>query len=715
MKKLLRLTIRKKVFLLTAALTVTLIAVSVTITSVIFSKRKQKEAETQCLIYAEILAEYMSEYEMQSEASGKTVPFLTYYADSLVPIYENNREEIERMSSVEVKSEEDLERKKEYFTSLTSGIFASGMGFGASYASVSFKNAYNEAIEEMERMASLDGVMFCEICIYDEAHGNLVFLCDSSSEKDETHYYPGSAEKASAEFIEKVYKRDGFAVISSGDELASYVPIKIGGKTVAYATFDYSYSRLIDSQKSFVQTLVPIMLTATAAMLLLYLLLADRWLVKNVTKLSASARMFTSRMDAGEITPVNAGIKTHDEIMDLSDDFYALQNKVLVYSDDIARKRAAEERMRAELNIASKIQMQSLPDKPLYTEDFCISSFIKPAKEVGGDLFDYFMTDDGKLFFVIADVTGKGVPAALFMMRGKEIIRSSAKAGMSAAKIAEAANKELCGNNKEGLFITAFIGIYDGRERKLTFSRAGHEQPFLLRGGKAEQFGEESNFVLGVFDDMPYTEDSLEIKEGDRILFYTDGLNEGINGKNEEFGYERIKEALEAGDVDPLYSTYEKATAFAGAAEQFDDITMLLFECVKTAAFSLKDPSYNDIPKITDKINEFVKGYDKDKTAELDIIIDEVLNNYVSYAFDGVKKPRINIDAKLENGTVRLTFTDNGVLFDPLQIKDPDVEADPLTRPEGGVGIMLVKTVADKITYRAADNKNRLTVEKDLN
>jgi sigma-B regulation protein RsbU (phosphoserine phosphatase) len=372
--------------------------------------------------------------------------------------------------------------------------------------------------------------------------------------------------------------------------------------------------------------------------------------------------------------------------------------------------------MQAELNIASKIQMQSLPDKPLYTEDFCISSFIKPAKEVGGDLFDYFMTDGGKLFFVIADVSGKGVPAALFMMRGKEIIRSSAKAGMSAAKIAETANKELCRNNKEGLFITAFIGLYDVKERILTYARAGHEQPFLLRDGIAEQFGEESNFVLGVFDDMPYTEDSLELKEGDTVLLYTDGLNEGINEKNEEFGYDRIKEALENsdGDADPLYSTYEKAAAFTGKTEQFDDITMLLLECVKTATFSLKDPSYNDIPEVTDKIRELLNGCDEEKAAELGVIIDEVMNNCISYAFENVKKPHLDIEAKVAKNTLRLTFTDNGALFDPLQIKPPDVEADPLTRPAGGMGIMLVKTVADKVTYRATDKKNRLTVEKRM-
>lgn len=220
---------------------------------------------------------------------------------------------------------------------------------------------------------------------------------------------------------------------------------------------------------------------------------------------------------------------------------------------------------------------------------------------------------------------------------------------------------------------------------------------------------------MGVFDGVPFEEDSIDVMEGDRLLLYTDGLNEGINESNEEFGYDRIKETLETADGDLLGALYEKARDFAGESEQFDDITMQLFESVKLKAFTLYSPGYKDIPAVTDQINEFVKGYDGDKTAELDIIIDEMMNNYVSYAFDGVKKPRLDIEVRLFNGVAQLTFTNNGSLFDPMTIEALDIETDMTERPEGGMGIMIAKTVADKICYRAVEGKNRLTVKKDLN
>ena len=709
-----RFTIRKKVFLLTAALSVALIVVSVAIASTIFSVRVKSDAKELCATSAELLGDYLANYDMVVSTSGSVTSFLTYYIEQIDPVYRENRDEIERMSAMELTSEEDFGAKTTYFKDLTTSVFGSETGFGMSYTLLSFKKAYAEVNEEMERMAALDGVLKCEVCYYDPERNNLVFLCDSSSEKQWGHLFAGSVEKAPADFVKDVYPNDRTAVVVVEDEFASYAPVRVGGKTVAYVSFDYSIDSLVESQRGFLWTLVGIMLLSTVVILLLYLLLANKWLVKNVTKLSEAARTFTSHMDGEEIRPVSADIRTSDEIGDLSEDFFALQNKVVVYSDDIARKRAEEERMQAELTIASKIQMQSLPDRPLATETARVSSFIKPAKEVGGDLFDYFLTDEGKLFFVIADVSGKGVPAGLFMMRGKEIIRSLAKAGMNPGIIAKTANEELCKNNKEGLFITAFIGLYDDKEKKLTFARAGHEQPYLLRNGKAEKFGEESNFVLGAFADMPFEEDSLDVLDGDRILFYTDGLNEGINASDEEFGYESIQETLEHTDGDLLQALYEKAVLFADGVEQFDDITMLLFECVKSKSFLLKAPTFDDIPKVTDEINEFVRGYDSDKISELDVIIDEVMTNEISYAFDNVKKPLLEIEALLRKGIAQLTFVDNGMLFNPLTAKEPDVESDLIDRPEGGMGIMLVKTMADSISYRTEKGKNHLRINKVL-
>ena len=711
MKKFLKPTIRKKIVLLSALLSILLIAVSVTVSSAIFVSRIKKDAQTQCRTSCEMLGEYLSELEMQTTVSGSMAPFIAYYKQNLNDIYANNREEIEEMSLKEINGTDDLAEKKSFFTELTSGLFGSGM-MGLSYDKSSFRNLYPEVLAEMERLASAEGFINCKVFYYDAEHNNMVFMCDSTYTTSETYCYPGSIEKTDEKIKTDVILKGGVAVFSLDDFFMGYAPVVIENETVAYVSFKYSIDHLVNNEKEFIWMLVGIMLGASVVIVLVYLFLANRWLMKNVTKLSDAARKFTSHMNEGEIVPVDAEIRTNDEIKDLSDDFFALQNKVAAYSEDIAKKSAEEERILAELNIASKIQLQSLPDKPLSTDSARISSFIKPAKEVGGDLFDYFFTDEGKVFFTIADVSGKGVPAALFMMRGKEIIRSCAKAGMSAAKIAETANAELCKNNKEGLFITAFIGVYDEKAKRLTYVRAGHEQPFLLRDGVAEKIGEESNALLGVFDDAPFISETLEIQSGDKILLYTDGLNEGINEKNEEFGYDRIKETLENASGEILAAAYEAEKAFAGAAEQFDDITMVLFECVKSDTIALHSPTYDDIPVVTDRINAFVQGLDPHKISELDVILDEILNNYVSYAFDAVKKPQIDIEARLDRDVVQLSFVDNGALFDPLQQQTP--AATNVLERQGGLGITLVKSLSDSIQYRVFEGKNHLTITKTL-
>lgn len=233
-----------------------------------------------------------------------------------------------------------------------------------------------------------------------------------------------------------------------------------------------------------------------------------------------------------------------------------------------------------------------------------------------------------------------------------------------------------------------------------------------MRDGVAEKIGEESNALLGVFDDAPFISETLEIRSGDKILLYTDGLNEGINEKNEEFGYDRIKETLENASGEILAAAYEAEKTFAGAAEQFDDITMVLFECVKSDTIALHSPTYDDIPVVTDRINAFVQGLDPHKISELDIILDEILNNYVSYAFDAVKKPQIDIEARLDRDVVQLSFVDNGALFDPLQQQTP--AATNVLDRQGGLGITLVKSLSDSIHYRVFEGKNHLTITKTL-
>lgn len=709
MKKPLKLSIRKKVFLLTASLSLLLIIASVVLSSFIFMFRTRSDARKMCTDASVFTAEFYSDEDTER------LEFIKEYKEKLDAIYRENVEEIEKYAKNNYEIE--LKERKKFFEELTASIFVLPGSFGVYPEKLAFQKNYDDMIESMTLIAEMEtGMIHGCLVYYDAERNNIVYMADTYADTYFDYNYPCSVEKADQDMIDNVFTGTRPKTYFRDNVFIGYAPIvDENGENIAYVGYYYSINNIINGQHEFLFIMIGTMVAASVVILIIYLVIANKSIVKNVTTLSKATVEFTSNLSAGEeLKTVKTDIKTNDEIGVLSENFNTLQSKVVEYAQDIAERQITEGRMRAELNIASKIQMQSLPDKPIIINGARISSFIRPAKEVGGDLFDYFVTDDNKLFFVIADVSGKGVPAALFMMRGKEIIRSCANAGMSAGKIAQTANAALCVNNSEGLFITAFIGTYDTKDKKLTYVRAGHEQPYIVRKGKAEKFGEESNFVLGAFENTAFVEETIKLNDGDRILFYTDGLNEGINENNEEFGYERIKEVLETENSDILATMYEKAVEFAGDVEQFDDITMLLFESVKSDSITLKSPTFDDIPTVTDRINSFVKGLNGEKIAELDIVIDEMMNNYISYAFEDVKKPQLDIDVRLLDGSVELTFTDNGKLFNPLDKEDADVDAGIIDRPIGGMGIMIVKRISDNLSYRVFEGKNRLIITKNL-
>ena len=696
-----KLSIRKKILIFTIILSLVLMITSIVVSSIIFQGSTQKSSMKLCETSSE---------RMSDELEENSLEFILDYKAKLYEIYKYNHEDML------THSYDSYEDRMNYFTELTQSIFPPKTGFGLSYDKVVFSNTYKEIIESLELIASSEEMIGGYVFFYDEEFDNLVYMFDSTSENSPSYLFPGSIVPASENILESVIKTNAPTSIQYDKEIfAGYSPVVSNGETVAYVSFYYSVDRLVASQNQFITTLIVIMAVSNVLIIALYLLLADKFLVKNVKLLSKSVNEFTDQLNKDEeLNPINPDVNSKDEIGELSNNFYLLQSKLVEYLKDLGEKTTAEQQMHTELSIASRIQLESLPSKSLDNNRFCISSFIRPAKEVGGDLFDYFMIDENKLFFVIADVSGKGVPAALFMMRGKEIIKSCAQKGMSIDDIASTVNNELCENNKEGLFITAFIGIYNIEQNRLDYVRCGHEQPFLLRDGKAFNISEESNFILGGFKNFKFLSDSIDLLPGDRLVLYTDGLNEGINVSNEEFGYERIKDIIEKSNGNVMDELYNELIKFSGEAEQFDDVTMLTLDISKTLSISLDSPTYDDITNVTDKVNVLLENINQEKRAEIDIIIDELMNNYISYAFENVGTPHLDIELDLMPETITLSFVDNGMLFNPLELKETEIEEDPSKREIGGLGVMIVKTYSDKIEYSAIDNMNHLIIKKSI-
>ncbi len=278
--------------------------------------------------------------------------------------------------------------------------------------------------------------------------------------------------------------------------------------------------------------------------------------------------------------------RTHDEIELLAESFAMLSGKTLEYIDKVQRVTAEKERIGAELSLATRIQADMLPNiYPAFPDrpEFDIYATMDPAKEVGGDFYDFFLVDDDHLCMVMADVSGKGVPAALFMMASKIILANNAMMGKSPAQILTDTNAAICANNREEMFVTVWLGIFEISTGKLTAANAGHEYPVLKhKDGAFELFKDKHGFVIGGMDGVKYKEYELMLEPGSELFLYTDGVPEATSSEKELFGTERMLAALNgdvsASTVQTLKNVRAAVDGFVKEAEQFDDLTMLCFE-----------------------------------------------------------------------------------------------------------------------------------------
>ena len=243
-------------------------------------------------------------------------------------------------------------------------------------------------------------------------------------------------------------------------------------------------------------------------------------------------------------------------------------------------------RIESELNLATRIQADMLPNIfPAFPDrpEFDIYACMDPAREVGGDFYDFFLIDDDHLCMVMADVSGKGVPAALFMMASKIILANNAKSGKSPSRILTDTNAAICSNNREEMFVTAWLGILELSTGKLTAANAGHEYPVLRRpDGSFELYKDQRSFVIGGMDDVQYREYELTLEPGAELFLYTDGLPEATDAEGNMFGTERMLTVLNEGNsTEPdhvLKKVRNGVDRFVNGAEQFDDLTMLCLE-----------------------------------------------------------------------------------------------------------------------------------------
>ena len=444
--------------------------------------------------------------------------------------------------------------------------------------------------------------------------------------------------------------------------------------------------------------------------LLLYWAL-NRYIMKPINKLTDIAHKISKGED------VQIKIEKPEEFAQLASTF----DQMTKYIKSSAKEK---ERINSELAIAKTIQESSLPSVfPAFPErdEFDIFASMDTAKEVGGDFYDFYFIDDNKFMFLIADVSGKGVPAALFMMTVKTLINNMALVGYSAKELAKAINDKICANNKQGFFITMLAAIIDVKSGEISFINCGHNMPLIKRNnGDYEYLKLNSNIALGVFENADFEIYETKLNEGDILFTYTDGITEASNNKDEMFGEQRLLSYLNSTKKEDKLSTISetilnKVNDFRGTAPQSDDITMLIFKYkndnTKSVKYYKTQAAKENYKPFYTWLYEVCKEWNlsDDLTNKINMCAEEIYANVSFYAYPE-KAGDIEIIIEKQDNNILLKFIDSGFGYNPLDKPDPDITLPPEKRELGGLGIFMTKQMSKEIYYERKDNKNILTL-----
>ena len=393
--------------------------------------------------------------------------------------------------------------------------------------------------------------------------------------------------------------------------------------------------------------------------------------------------------------------------------------------------RGHSDRMEQELNLGREIQMSMVPLMfPPFPEhdEFSIYAKLNPAREVGGDFYDFYFLDERRLLVCIADVSDKGVPAALFMAVAKTVIKSQAASEQSVANILTQVNAELSQSNSSCMFVTIFIGILDIQTGELVYSNGGHNPPLLRReDASIERLSKVHGPVVGAREGLVYGESRLRMRPNDLLLLYTDGVIEATNAQGDFFSEHRLEKVLSDSNSNMCRASVDLVTArveqFEKEVEQSDDITVLALRFVGADSDGKAAPevfrirgNVDDMSIADDKLDAVAERHriPADIVSKFKIILDELLSNIISYAHADDKDHEIELWMEVANSRFLLAITDDGIPFNPLTAETPDTNTPIEERELGGLGIHLARTLADEATYQRQADKNVLTLVKQF-
>ena len=575
-------------------------------------------------------------------------------------------------------------------------------------------NAISQTLEDVQVSTNVavekgeNAVSFLQEELKHRHIGNSGYLCATDREGNIVAYTNdivieeyGTASKR-LERIEDVEEKTAMKVSFDGaDYYFGYVTCQDYYIMALYPASESDFSKSVSIYvNGFLEVVV-----LTVVFLMIYILIRIV-VVKNLNKINKDLAAITG----GELNTV-VDVRSSIEFASLSNDINTTVDTLKGYIEQAAAK------VDEELRVAKSIQHSALPR--VFPDDnrYELYASMLAAKDVGGDFYDFYpVGGDDKVAFLIADVSGKGIPAAMFMMSAKSVIKSIVEQGASPGVAFTKANEKLCADNSAEMFVTAWMGIMDLNTGHVIYTNAGHNPPVIKNAdGSLEYLKCRPGFVLAGMEGMKYKDYELDLEEGQSIFLYTDGVTEATDLNNELFGEDRLLQAIaDSGNMNMRYTcklVKQHVDKFVGEAPQFDDITMLGIKR-KTAedrkgklVVECNDESAEAVRNFFDKFCEENEIPFKAAT-KIMVMVDEIYSNILNYSGATIAI----VTAEYGDGKVIMSYQDNGIYYDPLEKEDPDITLSAEERDIGGLGIFMVKKMAEDVKYTRIAGKNILDV-----
>ncbi|MCL2069541.1 MAG: SpoIIE family protein phosphatase [Treponema sp.] len=568
------------------------------------------------------------------------------------------------------------------------------------------------------------------VVVYDPVHDYIVAGTMAQSDQfpqvraanASRRHIPGILQSASETWLSEYDVGVSMVTISDNTYFALDRAVNNGWHLIVYAPVDEIFAETEHLNRRFTLALTFI----SAAILCFAYFLISKIIYMPIKKLTSSV----AQISLGNLD-IRAEEASNDELGMLARAFNKMTSDLQSSIEAYTREHAEKERIDAELGIAAGIQASMLPCvfPPFPNRDeFDIYAAMHPAKEVGGDFYDFFFVDKNTLAVVIADVSGKGVGAALFMVIAKTLIKNNSGGGKSPAEVFSSVNRMLCDNNEASMFVTALIGYYKISRGKFVFVNAGHNPPLLKKANSEYEFLRTKPCpVLGWKENSVYIEEEISFQSGDTIYLYTDGVTEAMDSDGDFFSEARLLDALaRANDYHPtelLDAIKQEIDSFAGGAEQADDITMLALEARQHGAPGVKAQARKELhlaavienlDKTIDFVNAELKRHNCPQNIQNDIniAVEEAFTNIVNYAYE--TSGNISIYLEIQDKKAVISLEDSGKAQNPLEQATPDLDKPLLERQIGGLGIYFIKKLMDNVTYTHQNGKNLLTMVKKI-